>query len=331
MIEYIKKKFRTAMVALSYGLKNTETDILGQKTTTSESNSVEQKMQQNDLAEALLKGEVTEQVEMLRDRTYLISDESKIYKVVIDTVGTTKAVKKMGRKPEPKAFNEIGFGIIMVMDNRAIPTGVLSGLEAVGGYGIKDKYPINFKYEYSPKFKLDEYVTRLILRGDGDNLVIDLYIPKFTESINRLEKIFDNELNKIKTGKIKPNNIKFKTLNFISDRAYGTEDLIPYEFEMVEFLSINEFDGRHVLTYSVNPIGDNKKITDKYINKKLRDAYKNKESRGLKLNIGDTIKEVNCCEKCGKNVDNVYDFRITKKTLGIGVCADCLIEINKEK
>ena len=61
-------------------------------------------MQQNDLAEALLKGEVTEQVEILRDRTYLISDESKKYKVIIDTVGTSKAIKKMAKKMSVISF-----------------------------------------------------------------------------------------------------------------------------------------------------------------------------------------------------------------------------------
>src|ERR1035441_9703491 len=154
MFEKLKKKLRSAIVAFSYGLKNTEADIFGQKTTMSASNSVEQKMQQNDLAEALLKGEVTEQVEMLRDRTYMVSDESKKYKVIIDTVGTTKAFKKMAKKKTPNSFNEEGYSVDIVMDNNAIPSSVLEGFESIGNYGIKTNYPLEFEYEYIPKFKL---------------------------------------------------------------------------------------------------------------------------------------------------------------------------------
>jgi hypothetical protein len=333
MLDKLKKKLRNAFVAFSYGLKNTEADILGQKTTTSESNSIEQKMQQNDLAEALLKGEVTEQVEILRDRTYLVSDESKKYKVIIDTVGTSKAYKKMAKKIPPKTFNEDGYEIAIVMDNNAIPSSVLEGLEAVGGYGIKNNYPLTFEYEYIPKYHLEEYVKRIVIRvGEAEeDVLLDLYIPKYTDSYERLEKIFDNEINKVKNNNYKPLHLEFKTVSFISDKAFGTEDLIFYEYKFKKFIGVNEFDGKYVLTYRAEPSGDNEKITKKYKNKKLRDAYENKEKRGTKLDLGNEKKEKHKCEKCGKEVESNYDFRITKSTIGIGVCQKCLADFNKKK
>ena len=332
MFEKLKKKLRSAIVAFSYGLKNTEADIFGQKTTMSASNSVEQKMQQNDLAEALLKGEVTEQVEMLRDRTYMVSDESKKYKVIIDTVGTTKAFKKMAKKKTPNSFNEEGCSVDIVMDNNAIPSSVLEGFESIGNYGIKTTYPLEFEYEYIPKFKLDDYVRRIVIRSEDSTggLIVDLYVPQFRDTYERLERIFDNEINKIRDNKTKPVNIEFDTVKFISDKAFGTDDLIPYKFKMKKFIGINEFDGRNILTYEVEKIGNNEKITDKFKNKKLRDAYKNKETRGAKLNLGNVEKVKNICEKCGVEVENEYDFRITKQTIGIGVCNECLSKINEK-
>ncbi len=331
MIKKLKQKLKTLIIAFSHGFKNTESEMLGQKTTLSETNSIEQKMQQNDLAEALLKGEVTEQVEILRDRTYLISDESKKYKVIIDTVGTSKAIKKMAKKTPPKCFNYDGFDIQLVMDNTPIPTSVLQAMESIGGYGIKDNYPLKFEYEYTPKFKLDEYTTKLVIRrsNDGENTLLDLYIPKFTDSFERLVKIFDNELNKIKNGQKKPINIMFETVHFVADKAFGSDDLTPHTFKVNKFIDINEFDGKNVLTYDVTSIGDNTKITEKYKNKKLRNAYSNNERRGTKLDLGNTQKENPKCENCGCEMDSHYDFRITKQTTGRGLCKNCLGEVHK--
>ena len=84
MFDKLKNKIKNLSIAFIYGLRNTEKDILGQKSTpNSPGSSVEQQMQMNELGEALLKGVVTEEVEKLRDRTYLVSDESKKYKVII--------------------------------------------------------------------------------------------------------------------------------------------------------------------------------------------------------------------------------------------------------
>ena len=83
MIKKILNKLRVFFIAFSYGLKKTEDDILSQKSSAlSGTNSIEQKMQMNQLAQDLLKGEVTQEVEIMRDRLYYVSDESKKFKVL---------------------------------------------------------------------------------------------------------------------------------------------------------------------------------------------------------------------------------------------------------
>lgn len=328
MLNRIKKKIRNAIIAFSYGLKNTETDILGQKTTISEANVIDQKMQMNNLADALLNGVVTEEVKVLRDRTYLISDESKKYKVIIDTVGTTKAVKNMVKLNIPKIYTG-DYDVDIVMDNNPIPSGVIDAFQSVGKHGIANIYPLKFTYEYTPKFKLEDYVRKFVVRSDSDgNVKLDLYVPKFTDSFERLEKLFDNELNKISSKKGKTFNIEFDFIDFVSDKAYGVDDLRKYKFKMIKFVEIFEFDGSSVLSYDVLSIGDNEKITEKYKNKKLRDNYENKTSRGTKLNLGNQESEKHNCEECGVEIKNDYDYRITKQTIGKGICQECLLKID---
>lgn len=330
MIKYLKRKLRSIFLYLSYGLRNTENEIFGQKTKISDSNTITQKQQMNELADALLKGEVTQEVEKLRDRTYWVADESKNFKVIIDTVGTSKAIKKTGKKATPLTFNNLeGFEIKMIMDNYPEPTSILKSLDSVNGYGIQNQYPLKFQYEYAPKYGLDEYVRKLVLRTNGEILLLDLYVPKHIDSFERMEKLFDNEINKVKNNKMKPVHLEFKTISFISNNTYGIEDRHNVSFEFIKFLSIAEFDGKNILTYEVKMSDINEKITDKYKNEKLRKSYENKESRNTKLDFTGE-KEKHKCDKCGEEVESNYDYRITKETIGIGVCKKCLEKYNKK-
>lgn len=308
-----------------YGLKNTEDDIFKQKSTLSESNTIQQKMQMNDLGDALLKGEVTEEVEMLRDRTYFVSDESKKFKVIVDAIGTSKAVKSITKTNIPVVFSEEGFDIVLVTDNNEIATGVVESLKYVGEYGIPNTYPLTFEYEYSPKFKLKDYVKKLVLRkNESGEFRIDLYVPKYSGSFERLEKLFDTEINKSKEGKIKPINLEFKTVEFISNKTYGVDDLCEFKFKMIKLISINEFDGKHILTYEVEVLEFGSKITDKYKNKKLRHGYEHKAKKNLTLNFNDDIDNKHTCDRCGTPIKSNHDYRISKQTIGQGVCMNCL-------
>jgi hypothetical protein len=332
MSNIIARKLRSFIVSLAYGMKNTEEDILHQKTSSlSASNSCEQKVQQNQLAQDLLKGVVTTEVEMLRDRTYYVSEESKKYNVIIDTVGTTKAVKNMAAQKIPQVYNgEEGYNVSIVMDNNAVPSGVIDGLKAVGSFGIKDIYPLNFSYEYIPKFQLEQYVNKLVIRSGKNSLHMDLYVPIYTDSFERLEKIFDNEINKVNKRLSRPTNLEFDEVNFISDKTYGADDLCKFNFKMLKFLGISEYDGKNILSYEVKQTETSTKITDKYINKKLRDDYANNAPRKTTLDLTGEVKKNHNCDKCGNEVENEYDYRISKETIGIGLCKKCLEKYNKE-
>lgn len=331
MIKKLKRFFNNLRISFFFGLKKTDEDIFGQKTNSLGETISEQKQQLNQLGEALLKGEVTQEVEMLRDRTYWVADKSKEYKVIIDTLGTTKAINVGSKKNKlininiPSVLRFENDSLEIVMDNLPIPTSILKGFQAVGSHGIKNEYPLKFEYEYSPKFKLDEYVRKIVVRKSivDENTFVDLYVPKFVDSYERLERIFDVELKKIKENKTKPINIEFDTVYFLSDKAYGVDDLCEYKFKFKEFIGINEFDGKHVLTYIVDTLEYGNKITDKFKNDKLRKKYENNEARTTTLDLTGEFKNSCKCDACD-NIVNLYDYRITKNSIGSGLCKDCL-------
>lgn len=308
---------RVFFISLIYGLKNTEIDILSSKTESSEPISINQNQEMNKLGEALLKGELTEEVEMLRDRIYWVSEESDKYETIINTTGFATAKKKDTLiHKTPIVFNEGDFIIEIVMNNIPVSAGVSQD---------KPSYPLNFEYGQTPKFILEQYVNKLVLRSKDSYLFMDLYAPKHTDSYNRLDRMFDNEINKIKLNKVKPQNVKFDIIKFISKNAYGVEDLIPFTFKMIDFVSIAEYNEHHVLTYEVKQIERGEKLTNKYINKKLRDGYAIGKKRNEKatLNVFDH-KDIIYCSKCNSEI-NEYDNRIVKHTTGKQLCHKCLL------
>lgn len=318
VINRVLRWVRVFFISLIYGLKNTETDILTTKTESSEPISINQTQEMNKLGEALLKGEVTEEVEMLRDRVYWVSEESDKYETIINTTGVAKAKKKDTLiHKTPTVFNEGDFIIEIVMNNIPVSAGVSQD---------KPSYPLNFEYEQTPKFILERYVNKLVIRSKGSYLFMDLYVPKYTDSYNRLERIFDNEINKIKLKRGNPQNVKFDTIKFITKNAYGIEDLIPFTFKMLDFVSIAEYNEYHVLTYEVKQIERGEKLTNKYINKKLRDGYASGKKRNEKatLNVFDQ-KDIIYCSKCNSEM-NEYDSRIIKHTTGKCLCPKCLLD-----
>jgi hypothetical protein len=286
MWDFLKKIVRNISIHLAFGLKNAEAEIMLSKTANSDVTSITQNKTTNELADALLKGEVTEEVELLRDRTYFVLEESKKYKVtyVNEEIGEINSSKKLLNANKPKVFNESGYNVKLIQENYLIANGFTDRVYELENDLTVEHHPIKFTYEYNPpKFKLDKYIRKIVVRVDKDGKYrVDLYSPKHTDSIKRMEKIFNNELKNIFSNTIKYTSVLFKTVSFITENAYGAEDLQGYNFTMDEFISITDIKTDYILTYNVTPTLFASKITDKYIKPELREKYKNKSKKNTK-------------------------------------------------
>jgi len=289
----IKNIFRNAIISLAFGLKNTESNMFKQKTASSESNALEQQQTSNQLAEALLKGEVTEEVELLRDRTYFVSEEAKKFKVSLtdiivdhktgEVTGNLKTERKSIIVGKPKVFED-EYKIDIVMETPMIINNILDTMDAIAGATLeKVESPLKFTYSCNEKYKLHRYIRRVAVRKKEDNFIIDFYIPNTYTKVENFEAAFVAELKKVKEKKLKHINLEFETVQFIADDAYGVEDLNEFKFEMIAFKEINDFNGFSVISYSVKPLIYQFKVTDKYIKKELRAKYARKERRDIKL------------------------------------------------
>jgi len=289
----LKQFFRNIVISLVYGLKNTELDILKTKTEESDTQSIEQQQVTNTLADALLKGEVTQEVMLLRDRNYFVLEESKKYDVTLENfivnhktgevTGTLKSKKKNMMVGKPKVFED-DYKMIITMETPMVTNNILDTMNAISGVELeKTDTALKFEYEWNEKFKLHKYVRKIVIRKKENDFIVDLYVPKLYVKSDSLDSKFEAEITNVISKKIKPNNLCFDNISFISDNAYGTEDLNEFKFEMEGFKSITEFQNVYILTYKVTPKIFENKITDKYIVPELREKYANKEKRDNKL------------------------------------------------
>lgn len=289
----IKKFFRNIAISLAFGLKNTELDILKTKTEESDTQSIEQQQVTNTLADALLKGEVTQEVMLLRDRNYFVLEESKKYDVTLENfivdhktgevTGDLKTKKKSLIVGKPSVFED-DYKMIISMETPMVVNNILDTMNAISGDELeKVESCLKFEYDWNEKFKLHRYIRKIVIRRKESDLVLDLYVPKLFTKSDSLESKFNAEINNVIDRKIKPNNLNFKTIYFISENAYGTEDLNEFKFETTGFKSINEFKNVYILTYEIKPEIFENKTTDKYIVPELREKYANKERRDNKL------------------------------------------------
>jgi hypothetical protein len=122
----IINKLKSLFYSLPFGLKAADSEIMGADSTGVINDTVVQQ-QANDkrVAKHLLKGEITQEVEELRYRTYKIDKESNKY----DYVGHGVAVKKDEKKPN----NIIRFS----QENKLICSDILTELKHVNNYGVE--------------------------------------------------------------------------------------------------------------------------------------------------------------------------------------------------
>ena len=76
----IKKYFLNLWYGLPFGMKAADTEIMGSKQVDDNGVTIQQEVSDQRVAKHLLKGEVTQEVEELRYRTYKVSNEAENYK-----------------------------------------------------------------------------------------------------------------------------------------------------------------------------------------------------------------------------------------------------------
>lgn len=356
----LKNKLQLFFYSLFYGIKATEDVVFHQNGIKNNTgSSVIKEIEDQRVSKALLKGEITQQVEELRYRTYKVDNESKQYEYYAPTL----ALKKNGQDTKFMKYDDSdGLELITIQPNEAMVETVEDGFEQLGGRGNATEYRIKITRNFTPRYKIEEYMTRIdIKKLDDVHVILDMYFSKYPNISDFKSKGFIREIEKIRDEKIKSDILDYDEISFITSHAYKINDMVKFVFKNIWFKEVVEFDGHYILRFKASIKCDNLDLTKKYYSKTMEDKYKNKEKKEVVLNFNDyLISEKYVCDNCGKEIImdnelidkiNTYqgrditdenskientqvlefmDMQISEQTFGKRLCSNCLTQYLKE-
>ena len=339
----IIKTIKSLFYALPFGLKGADSEIMGNGDSTGSNDvSIKQQVQDKRVAKHLLKGEVTQEVEELRYRTYKIDRETDKY----DYVGNGIAVKN---NESTKSNDVIKFS----QPNKLICSDVLGELKRVNNYGV-EKYTISIDYNSPVKIKLEPFITLVdVYIKSGELPVTTLHFSDsmnptefkskpFVMSLSKLHEEFNNN----DTYAISRNEYATALfcMSFTTFNATDKEpNVVNYSFTMPDLIAVHHDEGEYLLKYQWK-LYSRTDLTEKFFNAELEEKYKNKEKKKVeaeqisieeatndwwKNNKDKTIK----CHKCGREIIPYKEGFIVEEKNGEPICLECykksLLNLNK--
>ena len=238
----------------------------------------------------LLEQKITQEVEELRYTSYVVANESKKYKYI----GNGTAVKKNNLELNEKhgiVEESDNLPIILIQDISLVCENVNNVLKEVNSKGnkkINSDYNIKIKRKLLPRFRIEEYIKKLVLKESDGNYVLDLYCSKYPRQFSeRKDRPFLREIKKIRDREIKPNDIlDFEEISFITNNAWGIDDYYSFSFNSFEFYDIIDFDGNYIIRLGCKSNIFMKNLLDEIYSKSADEKYKNKEmKKGFILDI----------------------------------------------
>lgn len=319
----IKKYLLNFWYGLPFGLKAAGDEIMGSSNTSGNDTNISQEVSDERVAKHLLKGEVTQEVEELRYRTYRVENESKNYKYL----GNGVAVKEDSSNSNKTTKTRFKF----TQDNENICETVLGTLKQVGNYGT-EKYRFEIDYNSFVRFKVEKFATKIDVDIDEKEGKVETTLHFSTEPnpydatsmpfINELKKLFD-----VKSEyQVSKNEIASSIINisFTTYKAYNEDDFVNYCFiNGAKFKSFKQEGYEFLLTFEWNeylrlPLD----LESKYYSKSMAEKYEKKERKDVDVSMVQSERK-RYCSVCGKEM-SVYDADIQEADGHEPICTECM-------
>lgn len=231
----------------------------------------------------ILEQKVTQEVEELRYTSYKVANESKKYRYV----GNGKVVKKNTSQLSERhgSIDESDeLPIVLIQDNAVICEDVLTTLNEIDKVENKKAfydYNIKVQRDILPRFRIESYVKKVVLKAADGNYVLDLYCSKYPSQFSeRKDRSFLSEIKKIQKGEIRNSDIlEFSEISFVTTNAWGVDDWFRFTFNDFELYGIIEYDGNYIIRLGCQSTVFMESLLEKVYSESAEQKYKNKEVR----------------------------------------------------
>jgi hypothetical protein len=324
----LKKILLNIWYSLPFGLKAAGDEIMGSGEAGETGTEIQQQVSDQRVAKHLLKGEVTQEVEELRYRTYRVAGEAENY----DYLGNGVAVKS-DKKDIPMERSKYKFS----QENKMICNSVLEEISHIDDYG-DERYTFEMTYDGLVRFKLEQFTTSADIFIDTKEKIVKttLHFEKQPNPYNAKSMPFINELKKLyeanKTEYFLKNNeiaSSLQTFSLSTYKANGERDFVTYSFvEGAKFDKMEETSAEYMITYDWDgfirlPLN----LESKYYSKSMADKYERKERKDVAPEMVNSERK-RYCSICGKEM-STYDADILEASGQPVICKECMEKVLK--
>lgn len=319
-IKYLFNSFFYGMAAADKAIMSSSND--------SENIVINKEVKDERVSKALLRGELTQEVQELRYRTYKVDRESKNFEYFSPTlakkkdINDTKFIKYENSDNlelvtiQPNNFNvgtindalkDIDINKVETFESKidneievSVNVGQFKQPKSYNIEVIRDEYAI-------PRYYLEEYTTRLVVRkfSPKTKFMLDFYVSKYPNIMDLKSKGFIREIERVKNEGWKSDIIEISGVRFVTLHAYQLDDMIEFKFKYPIFQEIVEFDGHYIIRFKATIDKQHDMINDFY-SKTMDEKYQKKQAKEVIHNInGGQEYKVYICESCGKEI--IYD------------------------
>lgn len=279
----IYKKLRLFWSALFFGMKGVDSVLTSNQKHESDVSIEVTDDEGGGVFKDILEERVTKEVEELRYTSYKVANESKKYRYI----GNGKVIKKNESQLSEKhgsVDESDNLPIILIQDNNVICEDVLTMLNEINNKDDKkifSDYILKIKRNIFPRFLIETYVKKLVLKQSEGNYVIDLYCSMYPSQFSeRKDKSFISELKKIKNREVRNSDIiDIDEISFVTTNAWGVDDWFKFSFVDFEFYDIIEFDGNYIIRLGCQSKIFMENLLDKIYSESAEKKYESKESK----------------------------------------------------
>ena len=303
-----KIKFNLEVIWNSFfrGLGNADSIIKGSPKTSDGDIGVVQQIGVGGVFDDMLQQKETKQVVETRDKYYRVYKESEKWdtssiKIIGEDengviFGNTDGIKKKTKldfMKHPPVYNPEGLQLRVIQDNKQIQktNSILSINERFDNEILKsiNDFDVTLtitRDEFTPRFFIEKYTKRIVVRENGERAIVDFYLPLDASQFGKVDAILIANLHKIKDENIINSDLTdFISIEWFSDKAWNSDDVCLFKYDDIKFIGIDIFDGSFVLSFDCNVVENGKYLAEKYCTKELDEKYSKEESKVENVDI----------------------------------------------
>jgi hypothetical protein len=271
--------------SIFYGLSGAEKTINGPTGSAENIAIIQQQLGNGGVFADMLEQKKTQEVAETVDAYYRVFRESQRFDVSdMQIIGEDengvifKPITKLKHKTlsdflkHPPVFNPDNAKIRTIQDNKHLENTYHTNQSELFNY----ETTLNVTRDnFIPRFKIEKIAKRMVVRECEDNkALVDIYVPSEASQFGKIDAIVISNLFSLKNeGRYKSDLVDFKTIEWVSDKAWNSEDIMLFRYNVIQLIGINEYDGSLVLTYLCEILDDGYDLTAKYKTAELDKKY----------------------------------------------------------